>query len=195
MSQSPHPLPRARAAGAPLDKAAIVEAALALVDREGLEGMTTRRLGDELGISGPSLYWHFRNKNALLEAMARALLRRALPPPDLSGRDFEWKSWLAEGARGIRASALSVRDGARILAGSEPRGADYDAAVDAMVKTLMRSGLDARDSRLALRCLGRFAISWVLYEQTSQTTPDAKSEEGFEFGLSTFIKGLEARLS
>lgn len=179
-------------ATAPLDRAAIVDAALVLVDELGLDALTTRKLGEVLGISGPSLYWHFKSKNQLLEAMARALLVRALPPPDTGAAEFEWKSWLAAGARGMRRSALSVRDGARILAGYEPSGPDYDAAVTAMAQTLMRSGLQEDDARLTLRCLGRFAISWVLYEQ--QGRPDPRSEDGFEFGLRTFISGLEAEL-
>ena len=179
-------------ATAPLDRAAIVEAALALVNEVGLEGLTTRKLGDALGISGPSLYWHFKSKNELLEAMARALLVRALPPPNMATAEFEWKAWLAEGARGMRRSALSVRDGARILAGYEPSGPEYDAAVSAMAQTLMRSGLQEDDARLTLRCLGRFAISWVLYEQQGRADP--RSQEGFEFGLRTFIQGLEADL-
>jgi TetR/AcrR family tetracycline transcriptional repressor len=193
MTQAAASAPKGRA-GAPLDKAAIVDAALTLVDEVGLEGLTTRRLGEALGISGPSLYWHFKSKNALLQAMAVALLARALPGPDLTGVDFDWRNWLAEGARGIRASALSVRDGARILAGSEPSGPEYEAAVTAMAKTLARSGLSEKDSRLTLKCLGRFAISWVLYEQTAQQTADQASEEGFGFGLDVFLRGLEARL-
>lgn len=179
-------------ATAPLDQAAIVDAALVLVDELGLDGLTTRRLGEVLGISGPSLYWHFKSKNQLLEAMAKALLVRALPPPNMAAPSFEWKTWLAEGARGMRRSALSVRDGARILAGYEPSGPEYEAAVTAMVQTLMRSGLQEDDARLTLRCLGRFAISWVLYEQQGKADP--RSEDGFEFGLRTFISGLEASL-
>lgn len=48
----------------------IVEAARALVDAEGLAAVSTRRLAAELGVSGPSLYNHFRTKDEILEAVA-----------------------------------------------------------------------------------------------------------------------------
>ncbi len=48
----------------------IVETARALVDAEGLAALSTRRLAAELGVSGPSLYNHFRTKDLILEAVA-----------------------------------------------------------------------------------------------------------------------------
>ncbi|MFG2146678.1 TetR/AcrR family transcriptional regulator [Streptomyces sp. NPDC048696] len=50
----------------------IVTAASALVDAEGLAAVSTRRLAAELGVSGPSLYNHFRTKDEILEAVADA---------------------------------------------------------------------------------------------------------------------------
>jgi AcrR family transcriptional regulator len=48
----------------------IVATARALVDAEGLAAVSTRRLAAELGVSGPSLYNHFRTKDEILEAVA-----------------------------------------------------------------------------------------------------------------------------
>ncbi|MFF5015959.1 TetR/AcrR family transcriptional regulator [Streptomyces sp. NPDC001165] len=48
----------------------IVETARELVDAEGLAAVSTRRLAAELGVSGPSLYNHFRTKDEILEAVA-----------------------------------------------------------------------------------------------------------------------------
>ncbi|MFE9256888.1 TetR/AcrR family transcriptional regulator C-terminal domain-containing protein [Streptomyces sp. NPDC006879] len=53
-----------------LSRDRIIEAAGSLVDAEGLEALSTRRLAAELGVSGPSLYNHFRNKEEILEAVA-----------------------------------------------------------------------------------------------------------------------------
>lgn len=53
-----------------LSRDRIVEAAGALVDAEGLDAVSTRRLAAELGVSGPSLYNHFRNKDEILDAVA-----------------------------------------------------------------------------------------------------------------------------
>ena len=47
-----------------------MEGALALADAEGLEAVTIRRLAKELGVTPMALYWHFRNKDELLDGMA-----------------------------------------------------------------------------------------------------------------------------
>ena len=64
----------------------IVETARALVDAEGLAAVSTRRLAAELGVSGPSLYNHFRTKDEILEAGAHpvqpCLLYTTPNPPD-----------------------------------------------------------------------------------------------------------------
>ncbi|MFD5886686.1 TetR/AcrR family transcriptional regulator [Streptomyces sp. NPDC060334] len=59
-----------------LSRDRIVEAAGALVDSEGLEAVSTRRLAAALGVSGPSLYNHFRTKDEILDAVADAVSAR-----------------------------------------------------------------------------------------------------------------------
>uniref|UniRef100_UPI00189226D4 TetR family transcriptional regulator n=1 Tax=Catenulispora rubra TaxID=280293 RepID=UPI00189226D4 len=52
-----------------LSRDGIIAAALALVDAEGLEALSTRRLAAELGVSGPSLYNHVATKDELIDAV------------------------------------------------------------------------------------------------------------------------------
>ncbi len=56
-----------------LSRDRIVGTAGALVDAEGLAALSTRRLAAELGVSGPSLYNHFRTKDEILDAVADAV--------------------------------------------------------------------------------------------------------------------------
>jgi TetR/AcrR family transcriptional regulator, tetracycline repressor protein len=53
-----------------LSKGAVVERALALADADGLDALTIRRLAAELRVTPMALYWHFRNKEELLEGLA-----------------------------------------------------------------------------------------------------------------------------
>ncbi|MFD8983771.1 TetR/AcrR family transcriptional regulator [Streptomyces sp. NPDC059564] len=87
-----------------LSRDRIVEAAGALVDAEGLEAVSTRRLAAALGVSGPSLYNHFRTKDAILEAVADAVSARV----DLSMFDggSDWRTALHAWAHSYR-DALS----------------------------------------------------------------------------------------
>jgi TetR/AcrR family tetracycline transcriptional repressor len=53
-----------------LSKAAVVDRALALADASGLDGLTIRRLTQDLGVTPMALYWHFRSKEELLAGLA-----------------------------------------------------------------------------------------------------------------------------
>src|ERR1700742_1611977 len=57
-----------------LERGKVVSAALRLLDEVGRDGLTTRRLAEDLGVRGPALYWHFENKQALTDAMAYQIL-------------------------------------------------------------------------------------------------------------------------
>jgi AcrR family transcriptional regulator len=56
-----------------LTRDAVVERALQVADAEGLEAVTIRRLGQELGVTPMALYWHVKNKEELLDAMGDRL--------------------------------------------------------------------------------------------------------------------------
>src|SRR3954449_16746 len=68
----------------------IVGTARVLVDAEGLAAVSTRRLAAELGVSGPSLYNHFRTKDEILEAVADSVSAQV----DLSmfEEDRDWRA-------------------------------------------------------------------------------------------------------
>jgi AcrR family transcriptional regulator len=88
-----------------LSRDRIVTAALALVDSEGLTALSTRRLAAELGVSGPSLYNHFATKDAILDAVADAVIGQV----DLSmfSGGANWRQALHDWGRSYRA-ALSA---------------------------------------------------------------------------------------
>ncbi|MFJ8864380.1 TetR/AcrR family transcriptional regulator C-terminal domain-containing protein [Streptomyces sp. NPDC102473] len=65
---------RTQGTPAGLDRAGIASAAVALVDRDGLERFGVRRLGQELGVDPMSIYHHVKGKAALLDAMSEAVL-------------------------------------------------------------------------------------------------------------------------
>jgi AcrR family transcriptional regulator len=78
-------------ASPPLTRERIVAKALELIDREGLEATTTRRLADELGIQAPSLYNHVRSKQDLLDAVAESVMEEV----DVSAfQRLDWRSAL-----------------------------------------------------------------------------------------------------
>lgn len=87
-----------------LNRERIIVTALALVDREGLQAVSTRRLASELGVSGPSLYNHFHTKDEILDAAAD----RVCADVDLTMFEdgTDWPEALSRWARSYR-SALA----------------------------------------------------------------------------------------
>jgi AcrR family transcriptional regulator len=103
----------------PLTQAAIVEQAVRLVDREGLDALSMRRLADELETGPASLYWHIGSKAGLLDLIFDQVIGEVeVPSPEPS----EWQEQLKEVARGVRAVILRHRDIVRISIGRIPMG-------------------------------------------------------------------------
>jgi AcrR family transcriptional regulator len=76
-----------------LSREAIVACALTLADREGLEAVTIRRLAQEQGVTPMAMYWHFNDKNSLLDGIAESLVAAVkLPEPN----DLPWHDQLRE---------------------------------------------------------------------------------------------------
>ena len=64
-----------------LSRDAIVARALSVMDTEGPDAVTIRRIAQEFGVTPMALYWHVANKDELLAAMGDALLADVVPPP------------------------------------------------------------------------------------------------------------------
>ncbi|OWJ65529.1 TetR/AcrR family transcriptional regulator C-terminal domain-containing protein [Inquilinus limosus] len=157
-----------------LQRDTVIRTALDLLDEVGIDGLSTRRLAERLGVQSPALYWHFKNKRALLDAMAAAMMeeggmRRTAEP----GAD--WRDWLAADARQFRRALLSRRDGARLHAGTRPEPAEF-AAVESETALLCTAGLAPADALRAQIAIGRYVVGWVLEEQADAA--DAAEREG-----------------
>lgn len=179
-----------------LERSMVVRAALKLLEEVGLDGLTTRRLAEELGVQGPALYWHFKNKQELIDEMARALLAEAHGPME-EGED--WAAWLTRTGRRLRHTLLSHRDGARLLAGFRPSSAHGRLDPAVIFRPLLEAGFAMPDALWAMLAVNRFAFGWAMDEQAAvgRTLPPPKFDPnvGFEFGLATIIAGLKARVA
>src|SRR5277367_1880011 len=101
-----------------VNRAIIVQAGLNLLNQVGLEQLTLRRLAKDLKIQAPTLYWHFKSKEELIDAMATLVLAKGAPSLLPSKSASNWKTWVNTFAIGLRQTLLDYRDGARLVAGS-----------------------------------------------------------------------------
>ena len=114
-----------------------------------------RRLAAALGVQNGATYWHFRSKQALLEAMADTLLAGLT-----AGLDTEspWTERITELARRLRRALLSRRDGARLSSAAFfplPNALAYGEAV---IAALGESGLSSRDAAWAADTLTYYVV-------------------------------------
>jgi TetR/AcrR family tetracycline transcriptional repressor len=76
-----------------LSREAIIVGAVSLADSEGLEAVTIRRLAQEHGVTPMAMYWHFNDKESLLDGLADHLIEAVrLPEPS----DAPWDEQLRE---------------------------------------------------------------------------------------------------
>jgi TetR/AcrR family tetracycline transcriptional repressor len=152
-----------------VDRAAIVEAALTLLNEVGIDGLSTRLLAERLNVRQPALYWHFRNKRALLDAMNDEILARG-HRHDWAFDSADWKHFLLEDARSFRKALLAYRDGARVHAGTEANPDDLDL-IEAHMRVLVGAGMSEEFAMDILVAIGRYVVGCVLEEQAD--FPDA----------------------
>jgi TetR/AcrR family tetracycline transcriptional repressor len=133
-----------------LNREAVVQAALAMLDTVGVEGLSMRALADRRGVKAASLYWHLRDKDQLLELVAEAVLDRVTLPvspvawrPQIASACDALTQFLGEhpAAATVVLSCLPVvqrsrlaRDLARLLAVEglpSPEGAAFALIVEA----------------------------------------------------------------
>ncbi|MEU8317420.1 TetR/AcrR family transcriptional regulator C-terminal domain-containing protein [Nonomuraea sp. NPDC048881] len=95
---------RTRGQNAGLTRQAILRAALALADREGLKALSMRRIGQELGVEAMSLYQHVDSKDALLDGLVEQVVTQAAP---LLTEAASWQEALREYAHALLRALLA----------------------------------------------------------------------------------------
>ena len=199
-----------------LTRARIVKEALAIVDAEGLDALSTRRLAHELAVKAPSLYNHFSTKEEILDAVGDSIIAEV----DLSmfnGHRLgpeEWPEALRRWARAYRAALAAHPNIVPFLArgpGRRPAAlklADqvYGALVDAGWPRSHATRIGATMRYLvAGSAVGSFALGFVddpgVYAENYPHLGDAHrlrerheqiDEGAFELGLSALLDGLIA---
>ena len=146
-----------------IEREKIVDAALTLLNEVGLDQLTTRKLAERLGVQQPALYWHFKSKSALLDALNEEMLARyhkhRVPAPG-----ERWDQFAVSNARSFRDAMLAVRDGARINAGTRPQAEQF-ADAEKQLKLYVDAGFTGEEAFNISIALARYVVGFVLEEQ------------------------------
>ncbi|MFD8922394.1 TetR/AcrR family transcriptional regulator C-terminal domain-containing protein [Streptomyces sp. NPDC059569] len=170
-----------------LDRTLVARTALRLLNEVGLEGLTLRAIAAELGVKAPALYWHFKDKQALLDEMATEMFRRmAADLPAVAAPD--WRDGLTAAMRGLRGHLLRYRDGAKVYSGTHFTDTGYAATMDAHLRGLTESGFTPRTAARAWFTAYSYTIGYVIEEQSM--FPVAATDTGTASGT-TGAEGID----
>jgi AcrR family transcriptional regulator len=152
-----------------LSRERVLQAALGLAAREGIESLTMRKLGDELGAGAMSLYHHVPNKERLLDGMVDMVFGEI----ELPATDVDWKT-------AMRTRAISTREALRrhpwaigLMEGRTTHGPANLRLHDAVLGCLRAAGFSVEMTVQAYSVQDAYIYGFALQERDmSPETPD-----------------------
>jgi len=200
-----------------LSRERIIQAAMSLADREGLDAVSMRRVGAELGVEAMSLYRHVPNKEELLKGIHALMLTEVRHHDGPSG---DWKERLRVVMQSYRAVCLAHPEVAQLSARSPSDVSFIHFEQD--LATMAEAGFDPAEAGFALRSLLAFTTGFTVREirrenAAATAVPDAlepgrlremqeqyphlaasypylvgsKRSLAFEYGLERLLEGIE----
>ncbi|MBY8871429.1 TetR/AcrR family transcriptional regulator C-terminal domain-containing protein [Micromonospora sp. PLK6-60] len=154
----------------PLTLERIVDAAVALLDQHGVEGLTMRSLAQQLDVTATALYWHVETKDDVLD-LAVDRIFGDVPIPEVSD---DWAGDIRALTRGWR-SAMLDHPWAPGLVGRPMLGPNVLARTEFLQAALVRGGHSGRQLAVVTRVLANYVIGASLTEATWRRTADPQA--------------------
>jgi len=179
--------------GSKLDLEIILEAAFAVLDTYGLDGLNLIAVADKLEVKSPALYWHVKNKAELIGIMSATIMRTAMQVDE--DENLHWRDKLLISGRRLRRALLQHPDATRLCLAAKPI-TNPDAAAMKLAKPLIASGLDARQALSFQSAVISFTVGSAAFEQSPSfhdfLTHMIDFDESFETGLQAMVCGFQA---
>jgi TetR/AcrR family tetracycline transcriptional repressor len=170
-----------------LDRQAIVEGALRIIDRSGAQGLTMRALGQELGVGAMALYHYVSGREALLEAVVAELLEGVRRDMHIELSN-SWQGYLVSLAHAVRRIALEHATAFPLVATRHPATPwlrpplrSLELVEDFLV-TLGRHGLTDEQTVSTYRAFSSFLLGQLLLESASRGADTSPVEEPLDEG-------------
>lgn len=168
MSTAPRAEHRTRT---PLDRPRILQAAIVLVDAEGLTALSMRRLGRQLGVEGMALYRYVPSREDLLDGVVETVIDELYADPEVHLLpQHSWQEYLLRLAHGVRRMALTHPQVFPLVA-TRPPSAPWVRPplrslrwVESLMQGLMSQGFSAKDAVHAYRAFSSFLLGHLLLE-------------------------------
>ena len=187
----------------------IRRAALELIDAEGLDAFSTRKLGAALGCEAMAIYWYYPSKDALLDAVVDELMSRV----GVSKKERDWVEALREIARAYRGLARKHPNAFPLIATRRFVTEGTYAFLERLFSLAHEQGIDDRTIARFFRAVSAYCSGIGLNEIAARRAPDDREararhervaavskwlepkheDDLFEFGLGVLLDALRAR--
>jgi AcrR family transcriptional regulator len=211
---TPHPSKEGRA---PLTRETIVDKAIEMLDADGVEGISMRRLGDALGVEAMALYHHFPNKDAILDGVVARIVEETGPALPVKDSASDWKAVMLSGPASAGRALEAHPKAGWLFLGRQYSTAPSLQMLEAPLYILRSAGFTGQELVDAAHAIFAYSAGWYILasgeggswsgptdeavEAAGQAAPLAASlarelrdwSRGMEEGLLALLDGLEAR--
>jgi AcrR family transcriptional regulator len=154
----------------PLSRERVLQAAIKLADQGGLDSLSMRKLGQELGVEAMALYYHFANKEEVLDGIVD-LVFNEIDLPAMGGR---WKTEMRQRAISLRDALVRHRWAIGLMEARRNPGPANLRHHDAVIGNLRAAGFDMAMAAHAYSLLDSYIYGFAL---TKMNLPFHTSEE------------------
>jgi AcrR family transcriptional regulator len=175
-----------------LSRDAIIEAAIKVLDAEGVDAVTMRRIADELNTGAASLYAHVEDKDDLLAAVYDRVMG-TVDISDIKPTAARWQNQLKDVMRRYRTVLIAHSDLAKVQLGNVPTGENAARTMEKMLAILDAAKLPTKVIGYAPDLLAQF-LTASAYEHYlwQQHVSDPRDMERFQAELQRYFESLPA---
>lgn len=184
-----------------LSRRELAAAAIALIERDGLDALTMRRLASELGFAPMSLYTHVRSRDDLDDAIVEQLIERLALGDDAPEGAADWRELVRRTLGAYRDLAVALPRSFELLALAPYGTAPVAPHLLATIERLEAAGLDPTAAREILGIVDGYASGFLVVWARSRETGGAADGVAalrdlamYDRGIDAIIAGLDATL-
>jgi AcrR family transcriptional regulator len=159
----------------PLSRERVLDAAIKLADQGGLESLSMRKLGQELGVEAMAVYYHFANKDEVIDGIVDIVFSQI----DLPASGTDWKSAMRQRAVSLRDVLLRHRWAIGLMESRRKPGPANLRHHEVVIGSLRSAGLDMPTIAHAYSLVDSYIYGFALF---TMNLPFDPSEEVAELG-------------
>ncbi|MEV4618740.1 TetR family transcriptional regulator [Asanoa sp. NPDC049573] len=186
----------------------VVDAALRILDQQGLPDLTMRHLAATLGVQPSALYWHFPNKQTLLAAVSDRIIAAARPLAAAAG---DWQTGVRAEAAALHDALLAYKDGAEVVSSTLALGLGAGDLHRRLAAAIGVGGFDEKTTALAAETMVHFIVGHAFHRQQriqadslgavarehsldrEDPAVDTREPQAFDLGITLLVAGLDAQ--